>query len=478
MPDQTIELPQPGPDSQPDPESQPNPEPGARLLPFPFPFQADTNISCICDAEHYDISDLPFMTAQDAQQAPIYHDHYYLNGDGARFNNEGIAARRLFVGTDQGTDHIGDLELAGERGDFEMRHGILDDGVGAGTVANYLTEAVLQDGLVRRHVSPPQLRFGGEASADDINRLVRAVQLVNTALPLDWRIQMPSEEPTPETGEGIYVEFVPRLQSGAGLTRYFVSVSPAHLAHAKVSIDRGNYTARNERLAAQVLIHEIVHAIGILRHVSPDFDTVMQVGNPSYIQGTLQPMSLLYSEDREAIRALYGRLHNGDTPTDFGAWAGTSTHVHANGEHAAFGVAWRNGYGEPWAHGYLPATDLADNTALTGRAIWRGVLLGFTPGQAYVAGDARIGITLADLTGTANFTNLEAWEGMMPGDPGTGTQWLDGDLAYAIAVRGNIFQQTGGDAGFLTGAFFGEEHEGMGGTLERDDLASAFGGTR
>lgn len=194
----TIPMPEPGigqPTPEPEPETQPKhtPEPESepelqvQRLPFPFPFQADPNAFCICDAEHYDISDLPMQTAADARQAPVYHDHYYLDGKGARFNDDGIAARRLFVGIDQGTDHIGDLELTGGRGDFEIRHGILGDGVGTGTVSDYLTEAMLEDGVVRRHVSPPVLRFGGEARPEDINRLVRAVQLVNAALPLDWR---------------------------------------------------------------------------------------------------------------------------------------------------------------------------------------------------------------------------------------------------------------------------------------------------
>ena len=56
--------------------------------------------------------------------------------------------------------------------------------------------------------------------------------------------------------------------------------------------------------------------------------------------------------------------------------------------------------------------------------------------------------------------------------------WGDGDLGYSIDVHGNTFRQTGGDDGILTGAFFGESHEGMGGTLEREDLTAAFGGTR
>ena len=57
-------------------------------------------------------------------------------------------------------------------------------------------------------------------------------------------------------------------------------------------------------------------------------------------------------------------------------------------------------------------------------------------------------------------------------------QWSDGDLSYDVLIRGNTFIRNGGDEGIVTGAFFGRQHEGMGGVLERDDLAAAFGGTR
>ena len=60
----------------------------------------------------------------------------------------------------------------------------------------------------------------------------------------------------------------------------------------------------------------------------------------------------------------------------------------------------------------------------------------------------------------------------------SGATWRDGRLTYGIAVRGNTFVQTGGDAGLVTGAFFGPSHEGMGGVLVRDDLSAAFGGKR
>ena len=192
-----------------------------------------------------------------------------------------------------------------------------------------------------------------------------------------------------------------------------------------------------------------------------------------------QPLSILPPLDREALRAFYGRLDYGDSPHDLGDWTSTSTHLHANGEHAAFGVALRNSYAEPWAYGYLPDSDLADNAALMGAAVWTGALLGFTPDAAPVAGDAALSVDLDTLDGRADFTNLESWAaGQTPGEAGSGTTWNDGDLGYSIAVNGNTFKQTGGDDGILTGAFFGESHEGMGGTLERDDLTAAFGGKR
>jgi len=60
----------------------------------------------------------------------------------------------------------------------------------------------------------------------------------------------------------------------------------------------------------------------------------------------------------------------------------------------------------------------------------------------------------------------------------TGALWGEGELTYSITVRDNRFARTGGDAGNLSGRFVGPAHEGMSGTLERDDLAAGFGGTR
>ena len=126
-----------------------------------------------------------------------------------------------------------------------------------------------------------------------------------------------------------------------------------------------------------------------------------------------------------------------------------------------------------------------------GSAIWTGNLVGLTPVGATVVGDARVSVDLGTLTGAADFTALETWDaGVAPGAAGTGARWGDGDLSYGIAIRGGetepgvaghtayTFRETGGDAGTLTGTFVGQQHEGVAGTLVRDDVTAAFGGAR
>ena len=319
--------------------------------------------------------------------------------------------------------------------------------------------------------------------AGDVKRLIHAVQLINAALPLDARMSVASNSATSNLDEGIYVEFVPRAsytdQSSWGTTFNY------HSNYSLISVNKA-YTDYGDRQAVILLVHELMHALGIQGHVEGQFATMMEGHWTDYVEyqtvdGVIhpQPLSLLYPADREALRVLYGRLANGDSPIDFGVWESTSTHVHANGEHSAFGVAMRNGYSEPWVYGYMPNSDLARNAALSGTVTWEGILLGFTPDAAPVAGDAALSVGLDTLTGQADFTSLESWSaGEALGDPGTGETWGGGDLGYSIAVIGNTFRQTDGDAGTLTGVFFGESHEGMGGVLERDDLTAAFGGNR
>ena len=159
------------------------------------------------------------------------------------------------------------------------------------------------------------------------------------------------------------------------------------------------------------------------------------------------------------------------------------THVRGalgtEGGEIAFGAALRNGLSQPWALGPTPNSNLEDNTGLSGNVHWSGRLLGFTPRAETVAGAAALTVDLPTLSGSLDFTGLEHWSAnAAPGMAGSGAAWRDGHLSYRIAVRGNAFVRTGGDAGKVTGAFLGPGHEGMAGVLVRDDLGAGFGGER
>ena len=289
---------------------------------------------------------------------------------------------------------------------------------------------------------------------------------------------------TPSTSAGTYTPVVSydsnnQLYLRAGI----VSFDPARIW---IDPDRGGELDREQNTIGYI-VHELLHTMGFLAHpndlvsaLSYNLQIVDYGGNPAHF---------LYPLDREALLAAYTRLSPnvdaGDIATDLGPWEDTSLHVMGvadlpNNRHdVAFGAAARNGFVQPWAQGPIPGSDLADNTQLSGTASWDGRMLGLTPQEETVAGAADLSVHLTSMTGGMSFTGLESWSpNATPGAIGTGVMWGDGDLAYTVGVRGNTFIQTGGGDGLVTGAFFGAQHEGMGGTLQRDDLTAAFGGSR
>ena len=335
-------------------------------LPFPFAeWTCDPSLAHIPGAcggdtsgsltNHYaGISGLPAPATNDATHSPIVRDT-----DG---NN-----RRLFVGVDQGTAHVGDLPVVGSRGDTEIRHGQLQDGAGRETVTAYLDDAV--GTTVKRYSFSPEVRLIGAANDSDYQHLAVAVQLVNSALPADMRMTI--GEPLPslslrdtvnaqglwfpsgeERSNTIHVEFVPvgQFHSNAAATTWNdvdpetneVGGSYVQFNKAANSYPRSVNDRVPSRQTLILLAHELSHALGVDAHVSPSFATIMEATariHDAGQDGARQPMSLLYPVDREALQALYGRLQPGDAPTDLGPWSSTATHIHGNGEHA--GTGWR-----------------------------------------------------------------------------------------------------------------------------------------
>ena len=389
------------------------------------------------------------------------------------------------TGIDQTGSRLDRLPSVGERGGAIIRYGTLHDGAGRETVAAYLSSG--SEGAVHRFHTAPEVRVIGPSTARERAMVDAAVEAINLSLPLEYRMQIGAPHPglsfrSNTDAEGyifyphpldrgtIYVEFLPcAAYHGCGrsaATSWSLGGGADSERWSYIEFARGTVSHGDPRQGSILLAHEFLHSLGMDRHVSQWLNSIVR-GSDHYRPATATILTVL---DREGMQALYGRLEPGDDPTDFGPWASTSSHIAGNGAHANFGVAMRNGYAEPWAHGPSPRTVLVRNTALSGRVTWEGALVGLTPQVQAVIGDAAIAVELATLMGRADFTGLEHRV--------SGATWLDGDLGYIIAVSGNTFRETGGDDGTLTGIFTGRQHEGAAGTLERTDLTAAFGASR
>ena len=393
----------------------------------------------------------------------------------------------------------GTFSDAGNRNGIALREGTSDDVSSASDVVAYLENQVLPydsySGLVKFN-NPPVVQIEGSATEKQRKLTEFAVKIVNTALPHDKRLRIASDyayeaegrigvtfsaEPPPES-DGKYnlgtasanFWYVDEVDPDTQLYR----VAEAGAIWGKVTIYTSGFTGEfdSDRYKVAVLIHEILHAMGMLGHIpSSQFpnsvltDTLVQLDGDSF---------LFEGIDRHALFAAYDRLPTGLQPSELtveslGSWSSSSAHLlgefQVRGGTARFGAAFANGLPQPWAYGPKPSQDLANNEAISGTVAWSGALVGYTPDEAKIVGEARLDIALQSLDGRLEFTDLEDFEG---------NRWDDGDLRYTVEVESNFFTRTGGDAGTVQGAFVGSGHEGMVGVLERQDLAAGFGGRR
>ena len=386
----------------------------------------------------------------------------------------------------------GTLPLAVTHGEATVSHGRLADGLGARALTDYLQHDAAAggnaQGYVQRFASAPVVRYVEGTSDDDLDELVFAVQLINRNLPAAFQLTIDSRPVSAADDAAgvnqnilpagqILVEFAERDQ-----WETVVAGTPAGVAKtwygANGEIETARVWVTPDRYHMAVTVHELLHALGRAHPDPARFPDTIMLTPPHRAEGYV-----LQQLDREALLAVHGTLEAGDTPADIatklGPWENESLHVRGDLGDLSFGVARRNGLSRPWATGPRPGIDLADNPRLSGSASWAGRLLGLTPGGDSVGGAAGMSIDLERLRGELDFTEMEAWAGE-PGTAGTGTMWGDGDLHYNISVIGNLFGRlrTGSDDGVITGAFFGADHEGMAGTLTRDDLSAGFAGRR
>lgn len=362
------------------------------------------------------------------------------------------------------------------------------DGVTAAMLQEYLTDDALAWNkiAIARFYDAPTVRIQKGATPEQIRETAHAVQLVNYWLPQTWKLALdlrPIEHTPGRPDNGtIVVEFADRatwaLPGGSntlGKARKWAAGVRVLSAEVWIDPDQSHGAKR-----MTVLVHELLHALGRDHVDASRYPGTLMTAIPNGLNGYV-----LHPLDRDVLTAVHGVLGNltfsRDLTSVLASWSDAALHLVGempNG-HGRFGVATRNGFTQAWAEGPRPLFPLGDNAELTGTASWNGRLLGYTPDGAGVAGDMDMAVDLSTMIGGLGFSTLEMWPVRMPvGAVGSGTTWSDGALNYAIRVSGNGFLRIGGDAGKITGAFFGDKHGGAGGTLYRDDLIAGFGGWR
>ena len=371
-------------------------------------------------------------------------------------------------------------------------------------------------GLVR-FASPPTLHLAEGATGHERAITLYAVALINRALPYDWHLRIGPDVPAGRAHQWqqglpyipdsqIFIEW--HRQSASGRASPAVGHQHRHAVYddqqgrwenkqlraSAVEMDSDFFDGRPDYQAVSVMVHELLHGLGFRGHVpcasysdSNMCDAWFRLDGslPEIDAASLLALYLRLGEETEPEELSASSLSpvcppNADClPSSFGPWSEKTIHLSGELDDVAFGVRHSNGVRMPWTLGNEPSSALEDNNSLSGTVTWNGGLLGFTPGLKVVGGNAELSINLETMDGRADFTELQSWDaGATPGALGTGSKWNTGSLGYTITVGANYLRSTGGDDGTVNGQFYGTDHEGVAGSLERADLTAAFGATR
>ena len=337
-----------------------------------------------------------------------------------------------------------------------------------------------------------------ESSADpELHRLTaRAVDLINDWLPVErkMRVGAPTALRTDNSGDvphgTIHVSFRGKAR-GTGDALYHEirdDRDPNDVPRmSSVVVRVGPNDRPDTHQTFGLLVHELIHAMGIPGHVSEyRHPTSLLPDEGPGLPDELGLPGLPYI-DGEALLAAYTIFNNGETSDEInfaslGPWSERKPAImgemYTRGGDGkprwfGFGVEYHPAGVRAWDEGPpLPYTTLADSP-LTGTATWTGAMVGYTDAGTAVEGDAGLTVDVDRLDGTAAFTDIEA--GSAPWGP---------DLSTAIRVRGNYIESTqGGPWVGFDAQFRSAGHEAATGTFrwERRDtgnLTAAFGAVR
>ena len=346
------------------------------------------------------------------------------------------------------------------------------DGVGVERLKNYQQDLVTQDGadpdgLAGDGFAPfsiqPSLYLDPDLLASEnaeiLQALVDSIRILNDALPPEFQVRVAG---TRATGIAHWGEIVVSLESPASIRS---NCSATAVACARDSTSAGytrssvlhlpdDFDTSDSRFARTVIVHELLHAMGIHGHVdSVEFPDSLMGSAGEYIPNLGNIISKI---DQEVLQIMYMSQRT-DLYNDWGEWSDTSFHLVGRTDDGFlnFGVALFNGLPQPWVRGTLPNMDLVDNVHLDGTATWSGNLSGFS-GSSPILGYAELQVRLSTLVVPDNEQDLRFWDIYFLNrfESDSPDRWFHTrDIDYKVNVSGNGFYNVRGEGyeqGYIT----------------------------
>ena len=338
------------------------------------------------------------------------------------------------------------------------------DGVGVERLKNYQQDLVTQDGadpdgLAGDGFAPfsiqPSLYLDPDLLASENAEILHAlgdsIRILNDALPPEFQVRVAG---TRATGIAHWGEIVVSLESPASIRSNCSatavacarSSTGADYTHSSVLHLPDDFDASDSRFAREVIVHELLHAMGIHGHVdSVEFPDSLMGSSGEYIPNLGNIISKI---DQEVLQIMYMSQRT-DLYNDWGEWSDTSFHLVGRTDDGFlnFGVALFNGLPQPWVRGTLPDMDLADNAHLDGTATWSGNLSGFS-GSSPILGYAELQVRLSTLVVPGNEQDLRFWDIYFLNryESDSPDRWFHTrDIDYKVNVSGNGFHNVRGE---------------------------------
>lgn len=304
----------------------------------------------------------------------------------------------------------------------------------------------------------------GKSTYDEEDVIRRAVAIVNRSLPASKRLAITYTDQTfTGTVLGTTVSYSDRQRVDPGVIHAEIWPYLGGAAGVGWTNGRRGFAFVHENLmahreyAVQTMVHEIMHALGLMGHPHHTHTSVLSYQHQSTVvfdNVPLLDMAVLYDM-------------NG-----WGRWSGNIKTVMDTADGVQFGVHDLE-FGRaliPWVDaGFMPSPH---EGALRGKATWTGSLVGKTAGRTQdVHGVAELGVDFDNnFDGWANFHSITHWDG---------TMWNRRGWSYDLYVNGPYFDSDDTDGiPDVVGAFYGSGAEVAAGTLQRPEITAAFGATK